>query len=85
METSGAVRGILYYWGTPRLEHEGNAITIPDLQMANETKMALDEMMDGYWHVVDEELGPRLKNALSGQHKAGVFPDDQQLSRDRTV
>jgi hypothetical protein len=60
-------------------------ITIPDLQMANETKMALDEMMDGYWQVVDEELRPRLKNALSCQHKAGVFPDDQQLSRDRTV
>ena len=60
-------------------------ITIPDLQMANETKMALDETMDGYWQVVDEELGPSLKNALNGQHKGGVFPDDQQLSRDRTV
>ena len=53
--------------------------------MANETKMALDETMDGYWQVVDEELGPSLKNALNGQHKGGVFPDDQQLSRDRTV
>ena len=60
-------------------------ITIPDLQMANETKMALFETMDGYWQVVDEELGPSLKNALNGQPKGGVFPDDQQLSRDRTV
>jgi Domain of unknown function (DUF4403) len=86
METSGAVIGTLYYWGTPRLEHEGNVITIPDLQMANETKMALDEVKAGYWQTVDDELGPRLrltsmielarqigsmKSALSGQYKSG--------------
>jgi hypothetical protein len=86
VETSGAVIGTLYFWGTPRLEYEGNVITIPDLQMANETKIALDEVKDGYWQMVDHELGPRLrqaatidlaqrvgsmKTALSGQHKAG--------------
>jgi uncharacterized protein DUF4403 len=86
VEASGAVSGTLYYWGTPRLDHEGNVITIPDLQMADETKIALDEMTTGYWQVVDEELGPRLwqavtidlaqrigslKHALSGQHKTG--------------
>ena len=96
VETTGAVSGTLYYWGTPRLEHEGNVITFPDLQMANETKMALDEMTDGYWQVVDEELGPRLrqaatinlarrigsmKNALSGQHKAGVLAMDLLMGR----
>jgi hypothetical protein len=96
VETSGAVSGILYYWGTPRLEHEGNVITIPDLQMTNETKMALDEITAGYWQVVDEELGPRLrqaatinlgqrigsmKNALSGQHKAGVLAMDLLMGR----
>ena len=92
--TSGAVSGTLYYWGTPRLEQEGNVITIPDLQMANETKMALDEMTDGYWQVVDEELGPRLrqaatidltqrigsmKSALSGQHKSGGLAMDMLI------
>ena len=96
VETSGAVSGILYYWGTPRLEHEGNVITIPDLQMTNETKMALDEVTDGYWQVVDEELGPRLrqavtvdlaqrigsmKNALSGHHKAGGLAMDLLMGR----
>lgn len=96
VETSGAVSGTLYYWGTPRLEHEGNVITIPDLQMANETKVALDEMTDGYWQVVDEELGPRLrqaatidlaqrigsmKNALSGQHKAGGLAMELSMGR----
>ena len=96
VETSGAVSGILYYWGTPRLEHEGNVITIPDLQMANETKMTLDEVTDGYWQVVDEELRPRLrqaatvdlaqrigsmKNALSGQHKAGGLAMDLLMRR----
>jgi len=96
VETSGAVIGTLYYWGTPRLEHEGNVITIPDLQMANETKMALDEVKDGYWKMVDDELGPRLrqaatidlaqsignmKSALSGQHKAGGLAMDLLMGR----
>ncbi len=96
VETSGAVSGTLYYWGTPRLEHEGNVITIPDLQMANETKVALDKMTDGYWQVVDEELGPRLrqdatvdlgqrigsmKHALSGQHKAGMLAMELLMGR----
>ena len=86
VETSGAVNGTLYYWGTPRLEQEGNVITIPDLQMADDTKMALDQIKDGYWQLVDAELKPRLrqaatielaqqignmKSALSGQHKSG--------------
>jgi len=96
VETSGAVIGTLYYWGTPRLGHEGNVITIPDLQMANETKMALDEVKDGYWKMVDEELGPRvrqaatidlaqrigdMKSALSGQHKAGGLAMDLLMGR----
>jgi hypothetical protein len=96
VETSGAVSGTLYYWGTPRLEHEGNVITIPDLQMANETKVALDEVKAGYWQMVDEELGPRLrqaatielarrignmKTALSGQHKSGGLAMDLLMGR----
>ena len=96
VETSGAVSGTLYYWGTPRLEHEGNVITIPDLQMANETKMALDEMKYGYWQMVDDELAPRLqqaatielaqrignmKSALSGQDKSGGLAMDLLVAR----
>ena len=96
VETSGDVKGTLYYWGTPRLEHEGNVITIPDLQMANETKMALDEVKTGYWQMVDGELAPRLrqattidltqrignmKNALSGQHKSGGLAMDLLMGR----
>jgi hypothetical protein len=86
VETSGAVRGTLYYWGTPRLEQEGTVITIPDLQMADETKMALDQIKEGFWQIVDAELRPRvqqaatielaqqignMKSALTGQHKLG--------------
>ena len=89
VETSGNLNGILYYWGTPRLEQEGNVITIPDLQMANETKMALDKVKSGYWQMVDAELQPRLrqaatidltqrigsmKSALSGQHGPEGWP-----------
>jgi hypothetical protein len=91
VETSGNLNGSLYYWGTPRLEHDGNVITIPDLQMANETKIALDEVKAGYWQKVDAELLPRLrqaatidltqrignmKSALSGEHRSGWLAMD---------
>jgi Domain of unknown function (DUF4403) len=100
VETSGAVSGTLYYWGTPRLEQEGNVITIPDLQMANETKMALDEMKAGYVQIVDEELRPRLrqaatielaqqignmKSALNGQHKLGGVAMELLIGRQQAT
>jgi len=96
VETSGGLNGTLYYWGTPRLEQGGNVITIPDLQMANETKIALDRMKDGYWQMVDAELQPRLrqaatidlgqrignmKSALSGQHHSGGLAMDMLIGR----
>lgn len=96
VDTSDAVKGTLYYWGTPQLEHEGNMITIPDLQIANETKIALEEIKSGYWQMVNAELQPRLreastvdlsqrigniKHALSGQHKAGGLAIDLLLAK----
>jgi hypothetical protein len=95
-DTSGDVKGTLYYWGTPQLEQDGNLITIPDLQMANETKVALEDIKAGYWQMVDDELQPRLreatiidlsqrignmKNALSGQHKSGGLAMDLLLGK----
>ncbi len=96
VDTSNAVKGTLYYWGTPQLEHDGNMITIPDLQIANETKMALEEIKSGYWQMVNDELLPRLrqataidltqrigsmKHALSGQHKTGGLAMDLLLAK----
>jgi len=96
VQTSGAVNGTLYYWGTPRLEHGGNVVMVPDLQMDNETKVALDEVTPGYWHLVDAELGPRLRQAatieltprignmkttLSGQHSSGGLAMDLLMGR----
>lgn len=96
VDTSDAVKGTLYYWGTPQLEHEGNVITIPDLQMANETKMALEEIKSGYWQMINNELLPRvrqastidlaqrigtMKQALSGQHKSGGLAMDLLLAK----
>ena len=95
-ETSGDLNGTLYYWGTPQLDETGNVITIPDLQMANETKIALEEIKSGYWQMVDDELRARLrqattidltqrignmKSALSGQHKSGALAMDLLLAR----
>jgi hypothetical protein len=96
VDTSDAVKGTLYYWGTPQLEHDGNMITIPDLQIANETKIALEEIKSGYWQMVNDELLPRLrqasaidltqrigsmKHALSGQHKTGGLAMDLLLAK----
>ena len=96
VDTSDAVKGTLYYWGTPQLEQDGSLITIPDLQIANETKMALEEIKSGYWQMVNNELQPRLrqasaidlsqrissmKQALSGQHKSGPFAMDLLLAK----
>ncbi|HJT19902.1 MAG TPA: DUF4403 family protein [Nitrospira sp.] len=96
VQTSGDINGTLYYWGTPHLEHEGNVIAIPDLQMANETKMALDAVKPGYWQIVDRELKGRLqeavmldlsqrlgnmKSALSGQHKTGGLAMDVLVAK----
>jgi len=96
VETSGNVSGTLYYWATPRLEPDGRLITMPDLQMADQTKIALDGIKTGYWQIVNSELKPRLehasaidlsqrianmKTALSGQHKAGGLVMDLLLAR----
>jgi hypothetical protein len=96
VDTSGDVKGTLYYWGTPHLEREGNLITIPDLQIANETKIALEEIKSGYWQMVNNELEPRLreastldlsqrignmKQALSGQHTSGGLAMDLLLAK----
>jgi hypothetical protein len=82
------------------LEHNGDVITIPDLQMANETKTALEEIKTGYWQMVDDELRPRLrqattidlsqrignmKSALSGQHKSGGLAMDLLLAKQEAV
>jgi len=96
VETSGAINGTLYYWGTPQLDNNGNIIAIPDLQMANETKTALEHIKTGYWRMVDEQLRPRLrqattidlsqrigsmKSALSGSHKSGGLDMDLLLAK----
>ena len=49
VETSGGLDGTVYYWGTPQFQERGKAVRIPDLQMANESKRALDSMQMGYW------------------------------------
>ncbi len=96
VETSGDVKGTIYYWGTPTLEDDGDMITLPDLQMATESRAALDDIKTGYWQRVDQELrepmreavkfdlSQRLgdmKSAMSGQHKSGGLTMDLLFSR----
>ena len=100
INTSGSVNGTLYYWGTPHLERDGNIIAVSDLQMAAETKTALDKLKANYWQTVDRELKTRLqeaatidlspqfgnvKSALSGQHKRGWLELDLLMARQQSV
>jgi hypothetical protein len=96
VNTTGSVNGTMYYWGAPRLERDGNTISISNLQMAAETKTELDKVKPGYWQTVDQELKVRLqeaatldlsqqlgnvKQALSRQHKNGWLELDLFMAR----
>ena len=64
IRTSGDLNGTIYYWGTPRLEGVGSMLTMPDLQMASESKTKLDNIKVGYWQLVDLSLRDKLQRAL---------------------
>jgi hypothetical protein len=96
INTSGNVNGTVYYWGVPRLERDGNAISMSDIEMAAESKTALDQIKTGYWKMVDLELKPHLqraanidlspqmgtvRSALSAQHKSGWLQLDLLVAR----
>ena len=63
IRTAGDLNGTIYYWGTPRLEGVGSMLTIPDLQMASESKTMLDNIKVGYWQLVDQSLREKLQRA----------------------
>ena len=65
IDMSGDLKGTIYYWGTPRLEEGGRSISVPDLQMANESKAAIDSIRVGYWQLVDRELNSKLRQAMT--------------------
>ncbi len=96
VETIGDLKGTLYYWGTPRLDDAGRTLTIPDLQMAHESKTAIDSIRLGYWQSVDRELQPklrqafvvdlsnhvdRLKQTITGSHRSGDLTMDILVTR----
>lgn len=83
---AGDLNGTIYYWGTPRLDGGGSVLTIPDLQMASESKTMLDNIKVGYWQLVDQSLRPalqraarvdltdriaKMKAAITGRHTSG--------------
>lgn len=96
VQTTGDLNGTIYYWGTPRLDSGGSVLTIPDLQMAPESKSMLDGVKIGYWQMIDQQLRERLqavarvdlsdriakmKTAMSGTHRSGDLTMDVQLGR----
>ncbi len=96
IETSGDLKGTLYYWGTPRLDESGRSISVPDLQMANESKAAIDSIRIGYWQLVDRGLKTnlreamavdisshvdRLKQTITGTHRSGATTMDILITR----
>lgn len=96
VETAGELKGTIYYWGTPRLDDTGKSLTIPDLQMANESRTAIDSIRLGFWQTVDRELQPklrqamaidlstqvdRLKQSVTGSHRSGDLTMDILVTR----
>ncbi|MDQ6733055.1 MAG: DUF4403 family protein [Nitrospirota bacterium] len=96
IRTTGDLNGTIYYWGTPRLEGGGAVMTIPDLQMAAESKTMLDGVKVGYWQLIDQQLRDKLqtaarvdlsdriakmKTAMTGTHKSGDLTMDVQMAR----
>lgn len=100
VNTSGAVKGTLYYWSVSHLEEDGNVLVLSELEMATESKAALDQVKLGYWEMVDLELKPRLqkaammdlspqmrsgRSALSAQHKSGWLQFNLLIVRQEAV
>ena len=98
VQTSGPVKGTIYYWGTPQFTDGGTALAVPDLQMATESKTALDTIKVGYWQTIDRGLKDRIrkaatidltqyigkmKSAMNGQHKMGNLTMDIDVARQR--
>lgn len=96
IDMSGDLKGTIYYWGAPRLEEGGRSISVPDLQMANESKAAIDSIRIGYWQLVDRELNgklrqamtvdispqvDRLKQTVTGTHRSGGTTMDILITR----
>jgi hypothetical protein len=96
IQTEGDLNGTIYYWGTPRLEGGGAAMTFPDLQMASESKTMLDAVKVGYWQLIDQQLRDKLqaaarvdlsdriakmKTAMTGSHKSGDVTLDVAMAR----
>jgi hypothetical protein len=96
IDMTGDLKGTIYYWGTPRLEEGGRTISVPDLQMANESKAAIDSIRIGYWQLVDRELNnklrqamtvdissqvDRLKKTITGTHRSGGTTMDILITR----
>jgi len=94
--TSGDLNGTIYYWGTPKLESGGSVMTVPDLQMASESKAMLDGVKVGYWQMIDQQLRDKLqtvarvdlsdriakmKTAMTGTHRTGDLTMDVQMAR----
>jgi hypothetical protein len=96
LQSSGNLNGPIHYWGTPKLEDNGATVTVPDIQMTNESKKALDTIKVGYWQLVDKEINHRvrkaatvdlsqrvdaMKTAMSGQHRNGNLTMEIQVVR----
>jgi hypothetical protein len=66
VEISGYLRGTLYFWGVPQLEHwknGGSVLTIPDLRLDPESKRILEEIRPDLGHIVDDKLGWMVREA----------------------
>jgi hypothetical protein len=84
VETSGDLKGTIYYWGTPHLDDGGKSLSVPDLQMANESRTAIDSIRIGYWQLVDRELRNKLRQAATTDFSAQIDRMKQAITGKHT-
>jgi hypothetical protein len=83
----GALRGTLYLWGTPRVrERDGRLmLEVPDLDVAVETRSALERLKLGLWQLAGGNLPALLRRTLTLDVTDQVRGLERALSRSRVL
>jgi hypothetical protein len=82
-QVSGAVRGVLYLWGTPEIAERGGraVLSVPDLQVAVETRDWLTRLKLAAWRAFSGGLESYLRARLTSDVTAQLDEARRALSR----
>jgi hypothetical protein len=64
IKITGELNGTFYLWGTPHVGADGASVSVPDLQLAAESKTLLDAIKADLAKILFRELGREIKPLL---------------------